>query len=267
MIKYNYINGIRKMGIIMVATMCMGLTACGSSNDNKSADAANTVQTSTAAQKAAETTAAQTQQTTKEAVTQAQTTQAATEATTQAAVPETTQVSDEWKDAYIDYLNESSSDNNEGYDLIYINDDNIPELVEVGKYESAGCRVVVYNNGSVQVTQLTRLSFTYIERGGLLCNDGGHMGYYFDIVYSLKNGELTMIDEGTYQDKGGVAQTDASGEYIYDYTWNGNPVSKEEYKAMLNSVYDTSKTKAKPGYGYNGSIMSKAQVIEAIQNM
>lgn len=40
------------------------------------------------------------------------------------------------------------------------------------------------------------------------------MGYYFDIVYSLKNGELTMIDEGTYQDKGGVAQTDASGEYI-----------------------------------------------------
>lgn len=267
MIKYNYINGIRKMGIIMAATMCMGLTACDSSNDNKSADAANTVQTSTSAQKAAETTAAQMQQTTKEAVTQAQTTQAATEATTQAAVPETTQVSDEWKDAYIDYLNESSSDNNEGYDLIYINDDNIPELVEVGKYESAGCRVVVYNNGSVQVTQLTRLSFTYIERGGLLCNDGGHMGYYFDIVYSLKNGELTMIDKGTYQDKGGVAQTDASGEYIYDYTWNGNPVSKEEYKAMLNSVYDTSKTKAKPGYGYNGSIMSKAQVIEAIQNM
>lgn len=250
------------MGIIMAATMCMGLTACGSSNDNKSADAANTVQTSTSAQKAAETTAAQTQQTTKEAVTQAQT----TEATTQAAVPETTQVSDEWKDAYIDYLNESSSDNNEGYDLIYINDDNIPELVEVGKYESAGCRVVVYNNGSVQVTQLTRLSFTYIERGGLLCNDGGHMGYYFDIVYSLKNGELTMIDKGTYQDKGGVAQTDASGEYIYDYTWNGNPVSKEEYKAMLNSVYDTSKAKSLASFSKD-KIMSKAQVIEAIQNM
>ena len=266
MIKYNYINGIRKMGIIMAATMCMGLTACGSSNDNKSADAANTVQTSTAAQKAAETTAAQTQQTTKEAVTQAQTTQAATAATTQAAVPETTQVSDEWKDAYIDYLNESSSDNNEGYDLIYINDDNIPELVEVGKYESAGCRVVVYNNGSVQVTQLTRLSFTYIERGGLLCNAGGHMGYYFDIVYSLKNGELTMIDEGIYQDKDGVAQTDASGEYIYDYTWNGNPVSKEEYKAMLNSVYDTSKAKSLESFSKD-KIMSKAQVIEAIQNM
>lgn len=266
MIKYNYINGIRKMGIIMAATMCMGLTACGSSNDYKSADAANTVQTSTAEQKAAETTAAQTQQTTKEAVTQAQTTQAATAATTQEAVPETTQVSDEWKDAYIDYLNESSSDNNEGYDLIYINDDNIPELVEVGKYESAGCRVVVYNNGSVQVTQLTRLSFTYIERGGLLCNAGGHMGYYFDIVYSLKNGELTMIDEGTYEDKGGVAQTDASGEYIYDYTWNGNPVSKEEYKAMLNSVYDTSKAKSLESFSKD-KIMSKAQVIEAIQNM
>ncbi len=266
MIKYNYINGIRKMGIIMAATMCMGLTACGSSNDYKSADAANTVQTSTAEQKAAETTAAQTQQTTKEAVTQAQTTQAATAATTQAAVPETTQVSDEWKDAYIDYLNESSSDNNEGYDLIYINDDNIPELVEVGKYESAGCRVVVYNNGSVQVTQLTRLSFTYIERGGLLCNAGGHMGYYFDIVYSLKNGELTMIDEGIYQDKDGVAQTDASGEYIYDYTWNGNPVSKEEYKAMLNSIYDTSKAKSLESFSKD-KIMSKAQVIEAIQNM
>lgn len=221
------------MGIIMAATMCMGLTACGSSNDNKSADAANTVQTSTSAQKAAE----------------------------------TTQVSDEWKDAYIDYLNNNSSSRNIGYDLIYLDNDNIPEIIEIGDCEATGCRVVVYNSGSVESTQLRRLGYSYIERDGLLCNDGGHMGYYFDIVYSLKNGELTMIDKGTYQDKGGVAQTDASGEYIYDYTWNGNPVSKEEYKAMLNSVYDTSKTKAKPGYGYNGSIMSKAQVIEAIQNM
>lgn len=251
------------MGIIMAAIMCMGLTACGSSNDNKSADAANTVQTSTSAQKAAETTAAQTQQTTKEAVTQAQT----TEATTQAAVLETTQVSDEWKDAYIDYLNNNSSSRNIGYDLIYLDNNNIPEIIEIGDCEATGCRVVVYNSGSVESTQLRRLGYSYIERDGLLCNDGGHMGYYFDIVYSLKNGELTMIDEGIYQDKDGVAQTDASGEYIYDYTWNGNPVSKEEYKAMLNSVYDTSKTKAKPGYGYNGSIMSKAQVIEAIQNM
>ena len=247
------------MGIIMAATMCMGLTACGSSNDNKSADAANTVQTSTSAQKAAETTAAQTLQTTKEAVTQAQ--------TTQAAVTETTQVSDEWKDVYIDYLNNNSSSRNIGYDLIYLDNDNIPEIIEIGDCEATGCRVVVYNSGSVESTQLRRLGYSYIERDGLLCNDGGHMGYYFDIVYSLKNGELTMIDEGIYQDKDGVAQTDSSGEYIYDYTWNGNPVSKEEYKAMLNSVYDTSKTKAKPGYGYNGSIMSKAQVIEAIQNM
>ena len=266
MIKYNYINGIRKMGIIMAATMCMGLTACGSSNDNKSADAANTVQTSTVAQKAAETTAAQTQQTTKEAVTQAQTTQAATEATTQAAVPETTQVSDEWKDAYIDYINNNSSSRNIGYDLIYLDNDNIPEIIEIGDCEATGRRVVVYNSGSVESTQLRRLGYSYIERDGLLCNTDGHMGYYFDIVYSLKNGELTMIDEGIYQDKDGVAQTDASGEYIYDYTWNGNPVSKEEYKAMLNSVYDTSKAKSLESFSKD-KIMSKAQVIEAIQNM
>ena len=246
------------MGIIMAATMCMGLTACGSSNDNKSADAANTVQTSTAAQKAAETTAAQTQQTTKEAVTQAQ--------TTQAAVPETTQVSDEWKDAYIDYLNDNSSSRNIGYDLIYLDNDNIPEIIEIGDCEATGCRVVVYNSGSAESTQLRRLGYSYIERDGLLCNTDGHMGYYFDIVYSLKNGELTMIDEGIYQDKDGVAQTDASGEYIYDCTWNGNPVSKEEYKAMLNSVYDTSKAKSLESFSKD-KIMSKAQVIEAIQNM
>lgn len=53
---------------------------------------------------------------------------------------------------------------------------------------------------------------------------------------------------------------------IYDYTWNGNPVSKEEYKAMLNSVYDTSKAKGLASFSKD-NIMSKAQVIEAIQNM
>ena len=66
--------------------------------------------------------------------------------------------SDDWKTAYVDYLEHvSDTEGQQGYTLIYLDNDDIPELVEVGKSEASGVRIVNYSNGSVHVNGLNRL--------------------------------------------------------------------------------------------------------------
>lgn len=157
---------------------------------------------------------------------------------------------EDWQRTYIGYLENSSEvEMQQGYTLIYLDDDDIPELVEIGCDAATGCRIVNYFNGKVNVTQLNRLYFSYIERGNLLCNSEGNMDYYYDLVFRITDGELTMVAQGYYgaEDNSNV-QFDEAGEPIYQYEWNGVKMSKEEYAKELNSVYDMSK--ARDGYGW-----------------
>lgn len=153
-----------------------------------------------------------------------------------------------WQQAYIDYLkHDTVVEAQQGYSYLYLDDDEIPELVEIGMDEATGCRIVHYANGKANVTQLNRLYFTYIEKSGLLCNSEGNMDHYYDLVYCLKDGELVLVAEGAYgaEDNSNV-QFDKNGDPIYQYEWEGESVTKEEYDQALNQVYDT--TKAKDGY-------------------
>lgn len=86
-----------------------------------------------------------------------------------------------WPQAYIDYLaHDSDIAGQNGYVLIYIDADEIPELVEIGADEATGCRIINFSDGAAHVTQLNRLYFSYIERENLLCNSEGNMDYYYD---------------------------------------------------------------------------------------
>ena len=77
----------------------------------------------------------------------------------------------DWAQAYINYLqNECNTEMNVGYVLLYINDDDIPELAEIGNGEAAGCRINNFYNGEVFITQLRRMSFSYIEKENLNIN-------------------------------------------------------------------------------------------------
>lgn len=81
-----------------------------------------------------------------------------------------------WPQAYIDYLaHDSDIAGQNGYVLIYIDADEIPELVEIGADEATGCRIINFSDGAAHVTQLNRLYFSYIERENLLCNSEGNM--------------------------------------------------------------------------------------------
>lgn len=175
-----------------------------------------------------------------------------------------TQVSD-WKQAYIAHLQRQDPEEWQGYQLIYLNDDEIPELVKIGTCEAAGCVIVTYADGILEETQLSRLNFTYIERGGLLCNSDGNMDHYYDLVYRMENGRLTPLAAGYYgaEDNTNV-ELDADGNPVYQYQWNDVPVSQEEYEQKLNAVYDTSK--ARQGYEWDGCL-SREEAVEAVENV
>lgn len=170
-----------------------------------------------------------------------------------------------WQRFYIGYLENSSEvEMQEGYTLIYLDDDEIPELVEIGDCEATGCRIVNYSKGEVHVTQLNRLYFSYIEKGNLLCNSEGNMDSYYDLVYSIVDGELTLIGAGYYgaEDNSHV-QFDEAGEPIYQYEWDGVKMSREAYGKALNSVYDTSKSR--DGYAW-GALYSVEEIKDILKN-
>ena len=155
-----------------------------------------------------------------------------------------------WKDAYIDVVKNADPNEWEGFTLIYLDDDDVPELIMAGAYAARGNVLVAYTETGVKENQLNRLYFSYIERGNQLCNSEGLMDYYYDLVLTLQDGQLVLTDQGYYgaEDNSNV-QFDENGEPIYQYEWNGKQVTKEEYAEELNAVYDQSK--AVRGYDWN----------------
>lgn len=168
-----------------------------------------------------------------------------------------------WQQAYVEYLRKDSEPAaQKGYTLITMSDDEIPQLVEVGIDEATGCRIVYYAGGEVRTAQLNRLYFSYIPGGNLLCNSEGLMDTYYDLVYSIVDGEMTLIASGFYgaEDNSNV-QFDDEGDPIYKYEWNGVEMSKEEYGNELQSVYDISRAVS---YDYD-NLYSADEIIEIIE--
>lgn len=164
-------------------------------------------------------------------------------------------MTDEIRQAYMNYIHAQEPGQWVGYDLIYVNGDDIPELVQVGDCAATGCKLISWYDGKVCDSQLNRLYFTYIEKANLLCNSEGNMDNYYDLVYCLKEGELMPVAQGYYGAADNTdVQYDANGEPVYEYEWNGTSMTKEEYNQALNEVYDTSKAY----YGYDWKAMYTA---------
>lgn len=147
-----------------------------------------------------------------------------------------------WQKAYLQYLeNDTDPQIQSGYTLINLADNGIPQIVEVGDCEATGCRIVHYGNDKVHVTQLNRLYFSYIPHSNLLLNSEGNMDTYYDLLYRLQNGELTLIASGFYgaEDNSNV-QFDDNGDPIYQYEWEGTFMSKDDYQKELSKLYDSS---------------------------
>lgn len=142
--------------------------------------------------------------------------------------------------AYEEYVDSVPyMEENYTFSLIYIDEDEIPELVVYGCCEADGTTICCYYSGEVHEKQLSRLEFTYIEKENLICNGAGHMDVYYDHVYKIEDGEFVEVGMGDY----------GGNQYIGTYyKWNDISVSEEEYYRQLNSVYDKSRDITPLGY-------------------
>lgn len=179
------------------------------------------------------------------------------------------EVKDEaWKQAYIDYLIQEhqeflGDDLSEvylsgRYELIYIDDDDIPELVEIYKTPAfhGESRITYYSNGKVN-TYGSGGSFSYKKRGNLIYFSdviGNGMELYDDYVKFI-DGEITEIAFGYMKEK-------EFGTQEYFCYWNSEEVSYEKYEENQFQICDWSEldyVSETDGYTYE-------QILDLIRN-
>lgn len=147
---------------------------------------------------------------------------------------------DTWQGAYVEFMEGPELDELFGgdsltYSLIYVDEDDIPELVIDCGYELGGCVILTWHNGKLDWMQTYRLEFTYLERQNLLCNGSGHRGYYYDLVYTIQDGCWALVADGRFWE---AHYDEITGDLDFAFSWNGVEVSEEEYNRQLASVFD-----------------------------
>lgn len=142
-----------------------------------------------------------------------------------------------WEQAYLEYITSLEYAGSYTYSLIYVDEDEIPELVKDTGVEAGGCEILTWHEGVLDILQTYRLNFTYIEKKNLLCNSDGLMGYYYDSVYTIEDGQWSFFGGGEYHDPESGPQLDENDDFIYEYYWLKEPVEEEEYQERFHAIY------------------------------
>lgn len=164
----------------------------------------------------------------------------------------------DWGQIYIDYiLNHQLNKNGDSYlspylyynmtyDLIYIDDDDIPEIICCPAADT-GAVLLYMCDDEVEYYQMPRRSsMRYIEREGVfevsgydwtIDNYWGRDNYY-DQICVLTNGYIGDRASGSM-----AYILDENGYYTdsFEYEWDEKPVSEEEYKKNYEKVFNTKK--------------------------
>ena len=191
------------------------------------------------------------------------------------------EITAEWKEAYINYVNECGTEYDywgypiEIYKLININNDNIPELYINFGGTATGDVLCTYSGGKVVEQPMWNYGLSYIEGQNLFRDSGGHMDVYYDKIYSIQNDHIVLLYEGNYgASDNSQVQYDSNGNPIYDYYWNGIQVSSEaEYRNLLNEIYhsqqestpfDNAEYNSEAGRYTGNGLCNYEEIIEAI---
>lgn len=169
--------------------------------------------------------------------------------------------SDEWKQAYINWVNQRPDWT---YVLFDVNGDDIPEIAAIGTCMADGGAVGTYANGKVQEIPIARCGLISVQGQNVVDNSDGHMGRYYDYVYKIDDGRWVQIGDGEYGDDGDTTmETDKYGNSTikFVYTWNGEKVSEDEYSANLKKLIDVDLADE---IGYQE--VSSSEIISQIRN-
>jgi len=163
-----------------------------------------------------------------------------------------------WQEAYADFIQKLHGTISEygemDYSLIYVDDNDIPELFIYTGGMATGEFIVSFYDGNIGVMNRERCGTQYIEYGGLLYNMNGNMGFSPCNIYMLKNGKFSEIGTGWCSE-----HCDENENWYWDYFWEDSPVTEAEYIAHINELIDTSKC-VEPS-----TLYSKDEILEILR--
>jgi len=143
----------------------------------------------------------------------------------------------DWKAAYLD-VTQKNQKFYVSYALVYIDDNDIPELYMSGGCEAYGDCIYSFKNGRITVQSLKRIGGgRYVERTGAIINENGHMGRYYTDVYMLDANGFTQTFNGVLTER---VEYLGNEEYniISEYTIDGESVSEADFNATVNASFD-----------------------------
>ena len=166
----------------------------------------------------------------------------------------------DWQKAYIEFLEDK---NNEyiSFALVYIDDDNIPELYMCANNEATGDSVTSYKNGAVFTEDLNRTGGgRYIQKSGKVLNENGNMGNCYTHAYNLTDDGFVLYFTAH---KAEIITEFVDDEYeiIYEFSVEDTPVTEQKYNDALNVAFDYDNSKR-----LDENAVSYDQIIDLISN-
>ena len=145
-----------------------------------------------------------------------------------------------WKDAYLQYLQQMQDEagvlfSDYSFDLLYIDDDDIPEMLIYKSYMIDGGELCTYSDGAVQSVTVQKWGVSYLERGNVIVDAIGRNGSESMRFYTIRNG--TFVETG--HASAIMSETDPDD---ITYSWNDMTVSRETYEAEWNRIADPART-------------------------
>lgn len=119
-----------------------------------------------------------------------------TEATTQA---------NNWKKQYIEYLKNVDSKNYGGCEYIYMNNDDIPELMILGSNTAAGNILVTSDNTTIDTKIIASGKMYYAEKSNELYIESGRQVVYAYTIYKISDGKIQEEEVNSYDTSGKTA--------------------------------------------------------------
>lgn len=143
---------------------------------------------------------------------------------------------------YLEYLDSYDDRDSAEYAFIYVDDDDIPELVVYSGW-ALNSRVLTFHDNKVNDLETYRFTIRYVEKEGLLVNSGSHMWEGFENFYALRGGQWEQIGSGKFY------ELDELGNEGLFFEWEEEKVTEEEYDQRGNSIFPAEREKL-PAYLY-----------------
>ena len=140
-----------------------------------------------------------------------------------------------WKCIYANILQDAEFNGNDGIPpsycrLIYLNDDQLPELV-LNRWSVY--RVYTILNGKISTATLYGNGCSFKERGNMICSSGGRMGAYDNEIWTIGEAGFELLHDGEYN----VYSWDENNQpEIAEYFMDGKKLSEEEYYNVINEL-------------------------------